>query len=105
MASAVPQPRLLDPTSSPVLEAREIMARFPKRWVFIEVTDDYEPREFDGFRGRVLAEAPTRKLLTPLIRAVWQRWHETGYNGGTFALWTAGTPPKRMGDLSADVDE
>lgn len=105
MASAVPHPRLLDPTSSPVLEAREIMARFPKRWVFVEVTEDYDPREFDGFRGRVLAEAPTRKLLTPLVRAVWQRWHEIGYDGGTFAFWTAGTPPKRMGDLSADVDE
>ena len=105
MASAVPHPRLLDPTSSPVLEAREIMARFPKRWVFVDVTEDYDPREFDGFRARVLAEAPTRKLLTPLVRAVWQHWHEIGYDGDPFAFWTAGTPPKKMGDLSADVDE
>lgn len=105
MASAVPDPRLLDPTSSPVLEAREIMARFPMRWVFVEVTEDYDPREFDGFRGRVLAEAPTRKLLTPLVRTVYQRWDQAGYDGGTIAFWTNCTPPKRFTDLSADVDE
>lgn len=105
MASAIPQPHLLDPSKPPILEAREIMARFPKRWVFVEVTDDYAPCEFDGFRGRVLAEAPTRKMLTPLVRAIYQHWDEAGYDGGTIAFWTNCTPPKKFGDLLADVDE
>ena len=106
MASAVPQPHLLDPSNSPILEAREIMARFPRRWVFVEVTEDYAPCEFDGFRGRVLAEAPTRKLLTPLAREVHQNWDESKYIPfGIIAFWTNCTPPKVFYDMSLDVDE
>lgn len=105
MASALPQPHLFDPGNSPILEAREIMARFPKRWVFVDVTEDYDPREFDGFRGRVLAEAPTRNLLTPLVRRVWQHWHTMGYEGDPFAFWTEGHALNPNSDLLADVDE
>jgi hypothetical protein len=98
-------PRLLGPDESLVLEAREIIARFPKRWVFVEVTDDYAPCEFDGFRGRVLAEAPKHKMLTPLVRAVYQRWDEAGYDASTIAFSTNCTPPKVFNDMSKDVDE
>ena len=105
MLSDAFQPHLLDPKESPVLEAREIMARFPKRWVFVEVTEDYAPYEFDGFRGRVIAEAPTRKALTPLVRAVYQRWDEADYDASTIAFWTNCTPPKIFHDMSLDVDE
>jgi hypothetical protein len=105
MLSDASQPRLLDPDESMVLEAREIMARFPKRWVFVEVTEDYAPCEFDGFRGRVLAEAPTRKMLTPLIRSIYRRWDDTEYDAGTIAFSTNCTPPKVFYDMSLDVDE
>lgn len=106
MASAIPQPRLLDPNDSPVLEAREIMVRFPKRWVFVEVTEDYAPCEFDGFRGRVLAEAPTHKQLSPLVRSIYQHWENAKYvESGTIAFWTNCTPPKTFTPLWADVDE
>ena len=105
MLSPTFQPRLLDPNESPILEAREIMARFPKRWVFVEVTEDYAPCEFDGFRGRVLAEAPTHKMLTPLVRVVYQRWDEANYDADTIAFSTNCTPPKVFADMLADVDE
>ena len=106
MASVVPQPHLLDPSNSPILEAREIMARFPKRWVFVEVTEDYAPCEFDGFRGRVLAEAPTLKLMTPLVRSIYQRWDEAGYIPfGIIPFWTNCTPPARFPDMTLDIDE
>lgn len=101
MLSPAFQPRLLDPDESPVLEAREIMTRFPRRWVFVEVTEDYDPREYDGFRGRVLAEAPTRATISPLAQAVFRRWSETGYDCETFAFWTDCTPPKTFRDLSS----
>ncbi len=106
MVSSAFQPRLLDPNESPVLEAREIMARFPKRWVFVEVTEDYAPCEFDGFRGRVLAEAPTHKMLTPLVHMVWQRWDEAKYVPfGIIAFSTNCTPPKVFYDMTMDMDE
>jgi hypothetical protein len=106
MLSDAFQPRLFDPNESPVLEAREIMLRFPKRWVFVEVTEDYAPYEFDGFRGRVVAEAPTRKMLTPLVRAAYQRWDEARYTPtGIISFSTNCTPPKVFSDMSLDVDE
>lgn len=106
MLSSASQPRLLDPNESPVLEAREIMARFPKRWVFVEVTEDYAPCEFDGFRGRVLAEAPNLKMLTPLVHTVWQRWDEAQYVPfGIISFSTNCTPPHVFHDMSMDVDE
>ncbi|HEU5367452.1 MAG TPA: hypothetical protein VFU69_03270 [Ktedonobacterales bacterium] len=106
MLSDAFQPHLLDPKESPVLEAREIMARFPKRWVFVEVTEDYAPYEFDGFRGRVIAEAPNRKTLTPLVRAAHQRWNEARYVPfGIISFSTNCTPPKVFSDMSQDVDE
>lgn len=82
------------------------MGRFPKRWVFVEVTEDYAPYEFDGFRGRVVAEAPTRKTLTPLVRTAYQRWDADGYfPTGIISFWTDCTPPKKFYDMAMDVDE
>jgi hypothetical protein len=106
MLSDAFQPHLLDPKESPVLEAREIMTQFPKRWVFVEVTEDYAPYEYDGFRGRVIAEAPTRKTLTPLVYTARQRWDEARYIPfGIISFSTNCTPPRVFSDMSLDVDE